>query len=77
MVGKMGSREASARDVCFRSCPRCQGYVAGDHWEIAPYACWNCGERYTEALEPVRRPPTALEMSRKYRQSYEASQSRR
>ena len=58
-------------------CPRCQGYVAGDHWEIAPYACWNCGERYTEALEPVRRPPTALEMSRKYRQSYEASQSRR
>jgi len=57
-------------------CPRCGGSVVSDSLDLAPLACILCAERYSTSLAPLRRPPSTLEMSRKYRYSVSRSEGR-
>ena len=57
-------------------CPRCQGALWPDSLGLAPYWCLWCSERYDTALVPLRRSPTALEMSKKYRAAYAHHEAR-
>ena len=76
MCGRLFAKMDVTRVTRLVYCPKCRGYIAGDHWGIAPYLCWNCGERYASDMTLIRRAPTELEMSKKYRAAYAHHEAR-
>jgi len=57
-------------------CPRCSGVLFADNQDHDLLACLHCARRYIAPESLLRRSPSELEMSKKYRTAYAHHEAR-